>query len=454
MTGRSSRSRSWPLADRTLAAAIALGLALSAATAQAAEKRPLPDYDGRKKQTTPTDVALWVPRVVLFPAYVLSEYVIRRPLGYLITEAERAELPSALYDFFAFGPDHKSGVVPVGFVDFGFNPSVGLYSFWDDAGFAGHDLRVNGSTWGERWLSGTITERFRFSESRSLTLTGTLLRRPDYAFYGIGPATRESALSRYSADKADTRLVLRTYFWRSSSVESTVGYRGVTFGPGHYDQDPSITTAVARGAFPIPSGFGRGYRAFFSGIRLAFDTRTRKGGTENGFRVEVETEQGANPTADRPSGWVRWGGSIGGFLDLNGQNRVVGFAMTALAADPLGSTPVPFTELVSLGGNATMPGFRAGRLCGESALVGTLRYSWPIWMWLDGSLQLAIGNVYGSRWRGASWEQARMSTAIGVESNNSRDSIFQALVGIGTETFESGAAVNSLRVVAGVRHGY
>lgn len=438
----------------TIASRIALVLLGAASIAAAAEKRRLPQYRGRAPATKLADTALWVPRVALFPAYVVSEYVIRRPLGFAITEAERAELPAALYDFFAFGPDHKAGIVPVAFVDFGFNPSIGLYSFWDDVGFNGHDLRLSGSTWGEHWLSGTLTERFRFSDSRSLTLTGSLLRRPDFAFYGIGPDTREAALSRYSADKAEARAVFRGYYWRASSVETTFGYRGMRFGPGHYDEDPSIEVASRSGAFALPFGYDAGYRAVFSGLRCALDTRHLKGGTESGLRVEVESEQAAITSSDLPSGWLRWGGSVGGFLDLDGRSRVVSLTWSATSVEALGSSPVPFTELASLGGVERLPGFRAGRLFGPSAMTTTLRYAWPIWMWLDGSLQVGFGNVYGTHWRGLDWGRTRLSTAIGVESNSSRDSIFQLLVGFGTETFDNGAAINSIRVVAGVRHGY
>src|SRR4051812_10600010 len=127
------------------------------ASAESEPHRALPDYDGRAGQghpTTPGQGLLWVPRVLLFPVYLVTEYVVRRPLGFAITAAERAELPAALYDIFAFGPDHKAGIVPIAFVDFGFYPSIGLYAFWDDAGFKGHQLRLRGSTSGSRWLSG------------------------------------------------------------------------------------------------------------------------------------------------------------------------------------------------------------------------------------------------------------------------------------------------------------
>ncbi|HYP90115.1 MAG TPA: hypothetical protein VEQ59_18220, partial [Polyangiaceae bacterium] len=63
--------------------------ALGAATARAEEpppKRAKPDYDGRGgTPQPPARKALWVPRVLLFPAYVVSEYLVRRPLAAAIT---------------------------------------------------------------------------------------------------------------------------------------------------------------------------------------------------------------------------------------------------------------------------------------------------------------------------------------------------------------------------------
>ena len=128
--------------------------------------------------------------------------------------------------------------------------------------------------------------------------------------------------------------------------------------------------------------------------------------------------------------------------------------MSAQLADPLGARPVPFTELVQLGGPGMLPGFRMGRLADRSAAVATLRYAWPIWIWLNGSLQVATGNVFGARFDGFRAERGRLSAALGIESQGSRDSIFQALVGFGSETFESGAKLDSLRVVVGARSGF
>jgi len=437
-------------------------LGSTTAAADEAEKRPVPDYDGRGgPPQSPGRKALWIPRLLLSPAYFVSEFLVRRPLAFTITAAEKAELPSALYDFFAFGPDHSAGIVPIAFIDFGFEPSVGLYAFWDDAGFEGHDLRLRGSTWGSDWLSGTATERFRLNERISLTLTGTATRRPDYAFYGIGPDTREASLVRYAADTIDARFDTLITFAGSSLLETAVGYRSASFGPTSYDAasrgqpdyEPSLDEAVASGELDEPPGFRDGYQAPFARARLALDSRGAREFASGG-RLELVAEQGADLEHDPASGWVRYGGTVGGFLDLTEHGRVVSLSLSALLADPVGERPVPFTELITLGGAGMMPGFRAGRLYDRSAMVATLRYSWPIWIWLNGSLQAATGNVFGARFEGLRAGRARFSTAVGIESSGSRDSIFQALVGFGTETFESGAKLDSIRVGVGARSGF
>ncbi len=428
------------------------------ASAESQPERPLPDYDGRGgrgQPTTPGQVALWVPRVVLFPVYLVTEYVVRRPLGYAITAAEKAELPAALYDFFAFGPDHKAGFVPIAFVDFGFYPSVGLYAFWDDAGFPGHALRLRATTGGRRWLSGAVSERFQLTRQSNVALNASASRRPDYAYYGIGPDTREAVRSRYGADIVELRATWHAGFWRSSSVETTFGYRGASFYPGDFGGDPSLTQQVANGAFSLPDGYTDGYRAGFHRTQITIDTRREEDSRESGGRLVLRGEQGLDPTQSRAAGWLRYGASLGGFLDLGDHGgRIVSLSVAAEMTDPLGGQPVPFTELTTLGGNEQMPGFRAGRLHGRSGAAVTLRYSWPIWIWLDGSLQAAVGNVYGEHLSGISWGESRFSGAIGMESRGSRDSVFQLQMGFGTETCNSGAYVNSIRVVVGARSGF
>jgi hypothetical protein len=292
------------------------------------------------------------------------------------------------------------------------------------------------------------------SERLEFTLTGTAIRRPDYAFYGIGPDTLEGSLSRYGADTVDARLATRFRFAGASHLEVRSGYRSAFFRPGDYPPNPTVDERVLAGTFAEPPGYANGYRAGVSAARVVLDTRSDDGASGSGLRLELDGEHGVDFETTPAAGWLRYGGTVGGLRVLTDHGRVVSLSVSALFADPLGSRPVPFTELVTLGGPNLMPGFRAGRLYDESAFVTTLRYSWPIWMWLNGSLQAAVGNVFGERLAGLDARRMRFSGALGIESSGSRDSIFQALVGFGTETFESGAEVEVLRLSLGARSGF
>lgn len=457
---------------RTLGCAALTAALLGASAARASEpsqtaepaapaKRQKPNYDGRGgAPKTPARKALWVPRVLLFPAYVVSEYVVRRPLGALITHAEKSGWPAAVSDFLALDQVHPVGLVPFMLIDFGFEPSAGLYAYWDDAGFKGHQLRFRGSTWGPRWLSGTLTERFLLGP-QEITLTATATRRPDYAFYGIGPDTRESALTRYQGDTVYARAESKLVFGGRHLLEGAFGYRGARFGHSDYDEDdrgkpgyqPSIDEAVAAGLLPEPPGFRDGYRAPYGAARLLLDSRGRTR-AKNGVRVELSGEQSVDLANSPASGWVRYGGTVLGFVDLSDGGRMLSLALSATLVDPLGDRPVPFTQLAAPGGGRSMPGLRSGRLYGRSAVVAMLRYSWPIWLSLKGSLQAGLGNVFGPHFEGIRPGRVRVSTAIGLETNSSRDTVFQALVGFGTETVESGADLDTIRVALGVRSAF
>jgi hypothetical protein len=422
-------------------------------------KRSLPDYDGRgPPPTTAGAAALWVPRVLLAPLYLPTEYLIRRPLGAAISAAERANLPNILYDFFAFGPDHKAGVVPVAFLDFGLYPSVGVYAFWDDAFFKGDSLRAHASFWTEDWLAASLVQRILFQGKDSMQLKLLGVRRPDHVFYGTGPSTLESAQSRYGEDRLDGEVLFDLPMWRSSKVALGLGVRSATFRNGHYGHDPGILENVAAGVFPLPDGFAQGYTAEYNDVFVALDSRRPYPDDGSGVRVEAQAEQGNNFRQSPGSEWIHTSAGAGGFWDVNGYRRVLSLSALAMFSDPLGRQPVPFTELVTLGGDiaapgafpAPMSGFLPGRMVDRSGAVATLRYKWPIGPWIDGSLKAEVGNVFGEHLQGFETKLLRFSGSFGIESDSSVDSSFEFLFGFGTETFEHGAQIDSVRLAIGV----
>jgi hypothetical protein len=422
-------------------------------------KRATPDYDGRDpRPATAGEVALWGPTVLLSPLYFVSEWLIRRPLGATISAAERADLPTVLYNLFAFGPDHKAGIAPIAFVDFGFNPSVGVYAFWDDAFFKGDDLRAHASFWTDNWIGTSLVQRVRLHGKDSVQLKFVGVRRPDHVFYGLGPTTPESAQSRYAEDMLDVGVLFDLPIWRASKVDAGVGVRSVSFRDGHYGHDAGILENVAAGVFPLPPGFARGYTAEYNDVLVVLDSRRPYPAEGFGVRLEAQAEQGSDLRQSPGSGWLHTAAGAGGFWDVNGNRRVVSLSAFAMFSDPLGSGPVPFTELATVGGDvpspggfpAPMPGFFPGRLVDRSAAVATLRYKWPVAPWIAGSLQGAVGNVFGEHLEGFDTRLLRFSGAFGIESDSSPDSSFELVLGFGTETFEHGAHIDSLRPAVGI----
>jgi hypothetical protein len=389
--------------------------------------------------------------------YFVTEYLIREPLGAAITWAERSNVPKILYDFFAFGPDHKAGVVPIAFVDFGFNPSVGLYGFWNDAGAKGHDLAGHFSFWPGAWLGGSLVDRITFHKKDKFALKFIGVERPDHVFYGIGPDSLGSARSRYGQTRLEGDASVSFGLWRASAVEAGVGVRSSNFFDGHYHHDPGIIEAVDAGTFSLPDGFAKGYTAVTSDLLVALDSRQPFPASGSGVRLEAQAEQGSDVRQDPGSGWIHYAASAGGYWDVNGHRRILSLEATAMFSDPLGPRPVPFTELVTLGGDvptpgnfpATMQGFYQGRLVGRSGSVGTLRYQWPLAPWISGTLQAAVGNVFGEHLEGFDAKQLRFSGAMGIQSDGSPDSNFDMIVGFATETFEHGAQVDSVRFAVG-----
>ncbi|WP_104984342.1 BamA/TamA family outer membrane protein [Sorangium cellulosum] len=416
-------------------------------------RRPLPDYDGRAEAPkTAGDALLWVPRVVFFPAYVVHEYVLRRPLGYLTIKAERGEWIQDLKDIFTFGENNGIGVIPTALFDFGFRASVGVYFFYDDFLFRGNELRVHGATGGVDWLRLTVADRIPVDERAHVKLRAEAGTRPDWLFSGIGPRSLDRDSARYGARNLEAGATFHADFGTFSFVESYTGVKDVVFDD--ICCEPTVSWRVANGRYPLPPSFDTGYTAYRLGGRLALDSRRPRPAPGHGVRLEVFGEHASDLKRPLESRWARYGGSLGGFVDVTGHDRIVSLTLTAAFADPLGAAEVPFTELAVLGGDAPLRGFREGRLHGRSAAAATLAYRWPIWAFLDGTTQVAVGNVFGEHLRDVELDLMRLSFVVGFRASSSRDHSFDLLVGSATETFEQGAGLEELRLMIGASRGF
>jgi hypothetical protein len=431
---------------RLLAAAL---LTISSTLAMADEKRPMPDYDGRgPKPTTAGDVALWVPRVIFSPAYLVSEFGLRRPLGWLITNAERQRWAQALVSFFTFG-DSKAGLVPTALIEFGFRPSVGLYFFWDEAIWKENQVRIHASTWGPDWVMATFTDRVKVGHDSFIGLRTEWIRRKDLVFHGLGPRSLEDDRGRYGSTRFDFGPRWDLRIGPHARLETGIGFRDVLFQQATCCDDPSVGEQFVAGRYALPPGFVDGYTGGYERMSLAVDSRREAEGTDTGVRAQASVEHGTDLRSTL-SNWIRYEGTVAGYWNF-WAGRTLGLSFHGAGAD---GDFIPFTEQILLGGTGVMRGFRPGRLVGRSAAALTLSYEWPIWIWLNGAMHVAIGNVFDRAFVEFSPSLFRLSSGIGVRTTGKRDHRFEILAGLGTETFEQGAKITSFRLVFGATRGF
>jgi len=392
--------------------------------------------------------------VILSPLYLVSEYVVRAPLSVVVPAAESAELPRRVYNFFTFGPQRKAGVIPVGYADFGLNPSVGVYGFWNDAFAVGNDWSVHAEAWPDDWYSLAMKESVRLDSRHVLHVQVSGVHRPDRVFYGVGPQSLQSSQSRFTEAIADESAMLDWKYWRGSRLQLTVGLRSESLGPGHYGSDPSLQREAATGAFAVPYGFGGRYTVEYNRILAALDSRRPVPAPGSGARVELKAEQDSNMLSTARAGWIRYGAAAAGFLDLDQHQHVVSLSVAAQFVDPLAGVSLPFTELVALGGDAPMRGYLPRRMLDRSAAVAALHYVWPLAPSLGATLQAAVGNVFDEHLQGFRPSLLRFSGDVGLSTVGVQDYPIEAIVGIGSETFEHGGQIDSVRVQLSVNHGF
>ncbi|HJL16352.1 MAG TPA: hypothetical protein RMH99_11890 [Sandaracinaceae bacterium LLY-WYZ-13_1] len=416
-------------------------------------ERERPDYDGRGlPPRDPADDVLWIPRIVFAPFYVISEFVLRRPLGWLVTEIERSGLFDEFFDFFTW-EDRTAGLVPTAFFDFGFLPSVGLYFWWNDLGVEGHQLRINLGFWGPDWLHARALDRLALADGVELSFEVEGMRRPDHLWHGGGWAARPEARSRYGRSELQGGAQLAIEPWRASRIQYRAGVSYNEFDNSAFnadgDGDLPIESAVAQGLFDAPPSYTNGYVALTNRLDATFDTREERPAPGHGVRLQGWLGHGVDLQAPDRSSWIRYGGRLGLFVDV-GDQRVVSLSGYVDFADALSDREVPFTEQVVLSRDPLlMGGFLPGYLVGRSATVLSFEYAWPIWVFIEGTLHASLGNVFGSRLEDFDVERLRMSFGFGFRTIGDRDNSARITIALGTEPFVRGANVSSVRFVVG-----
>lgn len=440
---------------------------------------PLPPGEGERPlpegfEQPPDEPWLWPARVVLFPLYAASEFLVRHPIGLLVTFEERYHWRARYYDLLTFGPEQQIGIFPTGQLDIGQRATVGAFAFWNDV-IGSSDLRLRAVTGGERSWNVAGAWRYRWPGPARLALSATVSKLPDRPFHGFGPLSPSSGWV-YEESAVDVRVAHSVGLARHVEWAMFAGHQWKAYEPGLASVGkPALSDAIAAGLLPAPPALDGGFATLYAGLGFGVDTRgprltpspdrpidfEHRSGTGIAFDARFRFNEGLRSTraSEAEPGeiprWVAYGGSLAGTLDLTGTQRRLEAALAVAFADALpGAGPVPFSELVWLGGTHPLRGFRDHRLIDRSAAVTTLTYRWPIWVYLDGNLHYAVGNVFGEHLAGLDARLLRSSFGVGVSSATSSDNPFEALLAFGTRPFGAGGEVENVRFVFGTSAGF
>jgi hypothetical protein len=393
-------------------------------------------YDGRAPQPSTRAALLAVPRLVL----AVPRLVVRGLGAVAKPVMEWNEREHAYQHVLAAltAKDGREGVRPVFHYELAFRPSAGIVYFNHRLP---HGTQASVST--EIGGLETFIQNARVTvplarERVTLAVEARYRRRDDELYTGIG-MNAELPRARYAVDEADveSRVALRPRRALRLEVGADLGLR--RFADGHaYDGDRPIgevycvrlldgrcrTGAIDEAQVP---GFADGTQFARGRAALAVDSRQDEAGS--GVMLDLGAAYTRGLGRDRAS-YLRVHGHAGTALEI-WRHRTLYVGLSADDLFAFGSAPIPFSELVVLGGSDDLRGFARGQFRGGAALRGSNEKIWPVWMWMDGSVFADYGGAFGPDFRGLSFADMRPDIGFGLRVHSHKKFILRIQVAYG-----------------------
>lgn len=411
---------------------------------------------------------LIVPRVLLFPAYLATEYLVRWPIGKLLTATEKYHILERAYAATTFA-DGDAGIRPTFAIATDRASHFGAAFFYNDLADGGLDLHLGASGFPQRNTLARGRLDIELPDERSVLETWVKLEsRDDYVYYGIGRQPSDRSEARYTE-----QTILGHLGWDAGRPNDPAGAnlgveifrrRGRCSPQADLDacgDDSNFATeddpypVEADGVAPL----GRDYDFARTRAHLFWDSRPADSPDGTGVRLEGFGGAGLGIGADHSYlGAVRYGSEVAAFWDIfDAYQRTLGLRLRAERADPVSNDRlVPVGELISLGGIETMRGFHEDRFRGRSAVVATLDYRYPVWSYFEGEIFIEAGNVFEPRFDDFNVGNMRGSFGLGLRSVEikSRHLSIDLNLAFGTDRFENGFDIDSFQLNAGTNWGF
>jgi len=375
------------------AALLAGGIALSAAApAHAAEPTPPPADQARGWETppgtSPEDVALFVPRVILMgPRLVLTAvfFPFREGLRAFSRRQHANEDPPSEDD------TRKITALPHLAYQTGFGPTFGLAGRYQNLGGWGEEATITGAVGGKIAHAAEIAIRTdRTAGSRVWIESRTRYEvLPQEVFEGIGDG--DGVESRYREERL-TAVERGGYTFGDKGRLVRIGGSAIfdrsSFAGKTSDHSNAPSTETVYDSATLV-GFDGGVRTLEAQANLFVDTRDETAATSTG--VNVAAFAGGVPALDR-YGYVHLGADATGTIDLYKGNRLL-VLRGAFESVHGTATAIPFSRLARLGGPASLRGYLEDRFRDREALLASAEYRYPIHDMIAGALFVDVGHV-------------------------------------------------------------
>jgi outer membrane protein assembly factor BamA len=377
---------------------------------------------------------LEVPRLLLAPPRLLLK-AIAFPAEAMANGGEKHHFSQRLYLIFTSW-DGAIGVRPELAYQLSFEPFFGL-TFFDNRLFGrstSFDITYMMGAGSDLYYARVRMRPLAFRHATQLYLLTQFTNRNDQLYAGIGEAHRLGA-SRYEINAYDLDAHVRSLARPEVHLFAGAAYGLRKFSDGALGlSDPPISQVYClrttnglcstRIDQVLVPGFADGTQFLRFDAGFFVDTRDSSFRPSSGAVAEATVDYSVG--LSDPSSYFRLRGSVMGVIDLWKRSHVLVLRAWGMGVFPTNNVPVPFTELVVLGGPDDLRGVRSGFYRDYAGLLFTAEYRWPLWMWMDATLFTDAGGVFGRGWSLFRVNQLKPDVGIGVRLHT-RDSFLMRL---------------------------
>jgi len=417
-------------------------------------------FRGRTNYETADEPLSWIPRIVLFPLYLVSELILRVPSVGGAIWMDRNHVVPILDHIMNPTPDIHWG--PILTLDLGRYFSAGLEGRLSNVGVRGHEITGSAET------SGTDGGRVKLRDSwkigpMTVGARGTALFRNDLAFYGFGPYSKQSDETYFSDTRFEGFGFVGYDYRRYLHLELSGGFRDDTTGSGFV---PSINGRFWGAKSPIPCDPPDplcpgappqpvpGLNTELGLAMAAFDVRldTRRVDAQSGGLRALANATYAQDVRDSERSFISTTLDVTGAVEVSRPDRVLSLRGYLVDTFPLGDQPVPFTEQAMLGW-ANHFGFHWGRFRDEAAVMAELRYRYPIAYFLDMQWIASVGNVFSRDFNDFDFGALTTTLAVGLRTRKTGRTPIELILGLGTTRFNEAFDIQSVRLYLSTTEG-